>query len=45
MSAINYHLEELKIARTPGDPRHIRPALPDRCGSLLDLGCGIGQNL
>ena len=45
MSAINYHLEELKIARTPGDPRHIRPALPDRFGSLLDLGCGIGQNL
>lgn len=45
MSTIDYHLEELAIARTPSDPRHIRPVWPERCRSLLDLGCGIGQNL
>lgn len=45
MSTIPYHLEELQIARTPGDPRHLRPVLPERFARLLDLGCGIGQNL
>jgi ubiquinone/menaquinone biosynthesis C-methylase UbiE len=45
MNAIDYHLGELGIARTPGDPRRILPVLPDRFGSILDLGCGIGQTL
>lgn len=45
MNAIDYHLEELAIARTPGDPRWIMPVLPDRFESILDLGCGIGQTL
>jgi ubiquinone/menaquinone biosynthesis C-methylase UbiE len=45
MNAIDYHLEELEIARTPGDPRWIMPTLPARFSSILDLGCGIGQTL
>jgi len=45
MNEIEYHLGELKIARTPGDPRRVMPVLPDSFGSILDLGCGIGQTL
>lgn len=37
-----YHLEELRIARDPTDPRHEVPAIePSEC--VLDLGCGAGQ--
>lgn len=45
MSTIDYHLGELEIARTPGDPRRVMPVLPDFFGSILDLGCGVGQTL
>ncbi len=45
MSEIEYHLGELEIARTPGDPRRFMPVLPNSFGSILDLGCGIGQTL
>jgi ubiquinone/menaquinone biosynthesis C-methylase UbiE len=45
MKEIEYHLGELEIARTPGDPRRVMPVLPDSFGSILDLGCGVGQTL
>jgi ubiquinone/menaquinone biosynthesis C-methylase UbiE len=45
MSEIAYHIGELEIARAPGDPRHVLPALPESFESILDLGCGIGQTL
>lgn len=41
----SYHLEELQIVRTAGDPRRSVPAYPCRCWKVLDVGCGIGQTL
>ena len=43
--SLAYHLGELEIARTPGDPRRILPSLPKQFDRILDLGCGIGQTL
>ncbi len=40
-----YHREELAIALTPCDKRHLQPTLPERVGTILDLGCGAGQTL
>jgi SAM-dependent methyltransferase len=45
MSTLEYHLEELAIARTQSDPRHVMPELPAEFDSILDLGCGAGQTL
>jgi ubiquinone/menaquinone biosynthesis C-methylase UbiE len=45
MSALEYHLAELEIARKSDDPRHIMPTMPERFESILDLGCGAGQTL
>lgn len=43
MSAIDYHLEELAIAKNPQDNRHVLPALVDADRVIVDVGCGIGQ--
>jgi len=40
-----YHLHELEIARTPGDPRRVMPPVPPGVRSVLDVGCGAGQTL
>ena len=40
-----YHLHELEIARTPGDPRRVMPPLRPGVRSVLDVGCGAGQTL
>ncbi len=45
MNKINYHLDELAVARNSSDPRHNMPVIPDECRSLLDVGCGAGQTL
>lgn len=45
MSDLAYHLAELEIARTPGDPRRVQPELPATFRSLLDVGCGAGQTI
>lgn len=41
----DYHLEELQIALSPTDPRHISPQIPFSCRSIVDIGCGAGQTL
>ena len=43
MSSKDYHLRELEIARSPGDPRHVMPAILSRHRRILDIGCGAGQ--
>jgi SAM-dependent methyltransferase len=45
MGAEAAHLVELEIARTPGDPRRVMPAVPPACRRVLDVGCGAGQTL
>jgi ubiquinone/menaquinone biosynthesis C-methylase UbiE len=40
-----YHMEELRIAVTPGDWRRVMPEIPADCESVLDIGCGAGQSL
>lgn len=40
-----YHLGELEIARSPGDPRRVLPSIPRDCRHVLDVGCGMGQTL
>ena len=45
MSTLEYHLEELAVARAQNDPRRVMPDLPDEFDSILDLGCGAGQTL
>ena len=41
----NYHLDELKIALNPNDPRHILPPHVPPRQKVLDVGCGAGQSL
>ena len=41
----NYHLDELKIALDPNDPRHILPPRLPPGQKVLDVGCGAGQSL
>lgn len=40
-----YHLAELAVARTPGDPRRVMPEWPAGTRAVLDVGCGAGQTL
>jgi ubiquinone/menaquinone biosynthesis C-methylase UbiE len=43
--ALAYHLAELEVARTPGDPRRVMPEWPAGARAVLDVGCGAGQTL
>ena len=45
MAVDNYHLHELCIAKTAGDPRRILPPVMKTDRRILDLGCGAGQIL
>lgn len=45
MTALEYHLAELEIARSASDPRRAQPDLPAQFASILDVGCGAGQTL
>ncbi len=45
MSTVQYHLEELAIAKSKTDLRKALPELPSRFASILDIGCGAGQTL
>lgn len=45
MAVDNYHLHELCIAKTAGDPRRILPPVVKGDRTVLDLGCGAGQIL
>jgi ubiquinone/menaquinone biosynthesis C-methylase UbiE len=45
MSTVQYHLEELAIAKSQTDLRKALPDLPARFASILDIGCGAGQTL
>ena len=45
MAVDNYHLHELCIAKTAGDPRRILPPVMKTDRRVLDLGCGAGQIL
>ena len=45
MAVDNYHLHELCIAKTDGDPRRILPPVMKTDRRVLDLGCGAGQIL
>lgn len=42
---LEYHLGELAVARTPGDPRRVMPEVPPGVRAVLDVGCGAGQTL
>jgi ubiquinone/menaquinone biosynthesis C-methylase UbiE len=43
MTSRDYHLREMEIARSPGDPRHVMPAILPQHRRILDIGCGAGQ--
>lgn len=45
MELSNYHLDELRIANTPGHARRIMPPVLKTDRTVLDLGCGAGQTL
>ena len=45
MGSKEYHLNELRIARTPGDPQRIMPRISKHHRIVLDVGCGAGQTL
>ena len=40
-----YHEKELRIALSPEDSRRSLPPFPAASGSVLDIGCGMGQTL
>lgn len=42
---IEYHLQELEIAKNPSDPRNVLPEVLSTDQAILDIGCGIGQTL
>jgi ubiquinone/menaquinone biosynthesis C-methylase UbiE len=43
--ALDYHLEELRIANTVGHSQRIMPPVTKADHRVLDLGCGAGQTL
>jgi ubiquinone/menaquinone biosynthesis C-methylase UbiE len=43
--ALDYHLEELRIATTAGHSKRIMPPVTKSDRRVLDLGCGAGQTL
>src|SRR5262245_13245022 len=45
MDLSNYHLEELRIANTPGHAHRIMPPVINSDRIILDVGCGAGQTL
>ena len=45
MASNTYHLDELRIANTPGDSRRILPPVLETDRTILDVGCGAGQTL
>jgi|SRR5215213_5887706 len=45
MELSNYHLDELRIANTPGHARRIMPPVLKTDRTILDVGCGAGQTL
>ena len=45
MSSISYHLAELEIVRSDNDARRSVPAFSCDGWKVLDVGCGIGQQL
>ena len=44
-ASLEYHLQELAIARSPGDARRALPDIGEKDSRVLDVGCGIGQTL
>ena len=45
MESTNYHLDELRIASTPGHAHRILPPVLNTDQTILDVGCGAGQTL
>jgi ubiquinone/menaquinone biosynthesis C-methylase UbiE len=45
MDLDNYHLDELRIAKTAGHPQRILPPITKAHRKVLDVGCGAGQSL
>ncbi len=45
MELDNYHLDELRIAKTAGHPHRILPPITKAHRAVLDVGCGAGQTL
>ena len=45
MSAKDYHLRELAIARSASDSRRVMPPVLRGIRRVLDIGCGAGQTL
>jgi ubiquinone/menaquinone biosynthesis C-methylase UbiE len=45
MEIDNYHLDELRIAKTAGHPHRILPPITKVHRKVLDVGCGAGQTL
>jgi ubiquinone/menaquinone biosynthesis C-methylase UbiE len=45
MESDNYHLDELRIAKTAGHPQQILPPITKAHRKVLDVGCGAGQTL
>ena len=45
MELRNYHLDELRIANTPGHSHRIMPPVLSSDRTILDVGCGAGQTL
>ena len=45
MELRNYHLDELRIANTPGHSHRIMPPVLNSDRTILDVGCGAGQTL
>jgi ubiquinone/menaquinone biosynthesis C-methylase UbiE len=43
--ALDYHLEELRIADAVGHSKRVMPPLTTADRAVLDLGCGAGQTL
>lgn len=45
MTSRAYHQQELHIAQSPADPRHVMPMFLPQHQRILDVGCGAGQTL